>query len=219
MKKFKIDRKKIGLFILYLIIGVILSKVNFARIEGSNTYFTFFDFFAPASAVILGLPLTLVAIFTVKLVMFAIDANTTLALFDIVRFVTPLAAVFYFSNKSKLVNIIPVLAIIGFLIHPVGRQAWPFALLWVIPIMVSFFKNKISYLNALGATFTQHALGGLAFIYLVPSTAEFWLGLIPLVLQERVLIAAGIVVFALLLKEISNLNISDEKKIKLKGLN
>ena len=46
-------------------------------------------------------------------------------------------------------------------------------------------------LNSLGATFTAHAIGSVAFLYALNLPAAVWIGLIPVVFLERGLFAIG----------------------------
>ncbi len=85
----------------------------------------------------------------------------------------------------------PVAAIALFWANPVGRQAWTFALFWIIPI-VAYIKRDILFFRSLGATFTAHAVGGAAWIWGMNLPASVWNGLIPVVAFERISFALGI---------------------------
>lgn len=216
MKKL-FDKKKLALFLGITILGLIFSSINFTKIENSNTYFTIYDFFAPAASGIIGLPLALISLVIVKVTNFALT-GAELQLFDLVRFFTPFAALIYFNKKRNLNLVFPVLAIVGFLAHPIGRQAWVYTLLWVIPIICHFFYDKFSYVRALGATFSQHAIGGLFFIYLIPTSPEFWTTLMPVVINERIIMAMGILTFFILIKEtLKNLSNENTQNVDLES--
>ena len=78
-----------------------------------------------------------------------------------------------------------------FLIHPIGRQAWLYPMLWIIPLIASYGKKRL-ILNSLGATFTAHAVGSTIFLYAFGLTPQVWLGLIQVVLIERGCFTIGI---------------------------
>ena len=97
--------------------------------------------------------------------------------------------------------VVPAAAMILFWVHPEGRQAWYYALYWLIPLAATFFPKRL-ILNALGATFTAHCVGSVAFLYALNLPAAVWTGLIPVVWMERGLMALGIWVFYILFNNI-----------------
>ncbi len=65
---------------------------------------------------------------------------------------------------------------------------------WLIPLAASFLPANL-LARALGATFTAHAIGSVAFLYgLTMMSASAWLALIPVVALERLVFATGICV-------------------------
>ena len=103
-----------------------------------------------------------------------------------------LFAVLYFSRKEKINLIVPALAIVAFIAHPIGRTVWYFSLFWLIPIAAHFFRGQFLFARALGATFTAHAVGGALWIWVFALPAPVWNSLIPVVIAERLLFALGI---------------------------
>ncbi|VVC02258.1 Uncharacterised protein [uncultured archaeon] len=114
---------------------------------------------------------------------------------------------------------IPIAAIVLFCIHPSiwGTAGMLFSLYWVVPLVLAalngpigaWMKQKglmqnglISILRrwgawfgrSLGATLTQHAVGGVLWLYTIPAAQNpaFWLALIPIVAAERLVFATGI---------------------------
>ncbi|MBU4298678.1 hypothetical protein KJ636_01420, partial [Patescibacteria group bacterium] len=157
--------------------------------------FTPLEFFGPTSGMFLGSLPGAVSVFFVKLFS-AIFSEQQFNLTNVIRlFPMVFAAIYFGLNKArksdKLILIIPILAIVLFIAHPEGRQAWFFSLYWLIPI-IAFFKKDRLILNALGSTFTAHAVGSVAFLYAFNLSAPIWLGLIPIVFIERVSFAIGI---------------------------
>ena len=55
-------------------------------------------------------------------------------------------------------------------------------------------------MRSLGATFTAHSVGGAAWIWAFNLPATVWQGLIPIVIQERLLFALGIAASYLVMK-------------------
>lgn len=99
----------------------------------------------------------------------------------------------YFARRSSLVRIgVPLACISLFVAHPVGAQAFLYAALWLIPVMVYPYTEKHVFFTALGSTFTAHAVGSVIWLYAMPATPVFWLALIPVALAERFCFALGI---------------------------
>lgn len=89
---------------------------------------------------------------------------------------------------------LPVLCLVLFVVHPVGAQAWPYALYWLIPVVFCFMRDVV-WARALQASFVAHAVGSVVWLYSGSISAEIWMSLIPIVACERLLIAGGIIVF------------------------
>jgi hypothetical protein len=75
--------------------------------------------------------------------------------------------------------------------NPIGRQAWLYSLIWLIPFFATFGKKRL-ILNSLGATFTAHATGSVIFLYSFGLTPAIWMSLIPIVFIERGVFTIGI---------------------------
>lgn len=85
------------------------------------------------------------------------------------------------------------LSIFLFVIHPIGREAFGYCALWIIPICALFFRLSI-FSRALISTFVTHATGSLITLYTTNMlTPVQWLGIIPIALVERIVFALGIV--------------------------
>ena len=89
--------------------------------------------------------------------------------------------------------LLPLACMVLFAVHPVGGQAFVYALYWLIPIILYFVPHQSLFLTALGSTFIAHAVGSVIWCYTVPMTATMWIGLIPVVALERMLFALGMV--------------------------
>lgn len=190
------NQKKVLFAIIFSIIGFILLQIKFTKLAGSNVSFTVFDFFAPIAGAFLGGPLGIASVLLVNLVNLFVS-KVPVETGSIIRLFPTLFGVYYFSlptakKISAKILIVPVVAMIAFLAHPEGRQAWYFSLFWLIPIL-AFFKRDNLLLRSLGATFTAHAVGGAAWIWAFNLPANVWRGLVPIVIEERLAFALGIV--------------------------
>ena len=183
----------IGIFTLLVLIG---KQVNFSPLVGAdNQFFTLFQFFGPVAGAFLGPLFGVIAVAFAQLIDFFIVGKEA-TLINILRLSPMLFAAYYFGSKKKNLNIIvPLIAIGMFILHPVGREVWFFSLFWTIPIVAKLLPEKYSngiIARSLGATFTAHAVGGAFWVWTIPMTAGQWVALIPVVIYERLLFAAGI---------------------------
>ncbi len=97
--------------------------------------------------------------------------------------------------------IVPLLCMVSFMIHPVGREAYLFILYWFVPIilcLVEIFIPDVSanivsrtMLTAWSSTFVAHALGSVMWLYTMPMDASMWQALIPIVALERCVFATS----------------------------
>ncbi len=193
--KLKENASKILFFALFLVAGLIAMRINFSQLLGApNQFFTLFQFFAPIAGGFLGSTLGAIMVLVTQSVDFVLVGKQA-TLLNVARLFTLVAAAWYFgtSGKQKWAAAIPALAILLFAIHPVGTQVWYFAVMfWSIPILAKFFYSENLLAKSLGATLTAHAVGGVLWLYTLPTTPEFWVGLIPVVAYERLLFAGGI---------------------------
>lgn len=199
MKLNKSITKKGLLFLLIFSILVFAGdRINFSKLIGAeNQFFTLFQFFGPVAGAFLG---PIVGVFSVLIAEVAskIYTHSAFDLVTVLRLTPMLFAAWYFgTRKDKASFLVPIAAIVLFIAHPVGRQVWFFSLFWTIPIIIKLLPKKYNekvFLKSLGATFTAHAVGGAMWNYIVPMTPGAWIALIPIVIYERLLFAAGITV-------------------------
>jgi hypothetical protein len=85
---------------------------------------------------------------------------------------------------------LPFLCMVLFVIHPFGFYAAPYALYWLIPMVIYFSGKKAIFLQALSSTFIAHAVGSVIWLYAKSLPTAVWLELIPVVVFERLLYAA-----------------------------
>lgn len=196
-------RKKLLFFALFSVVGFISLQIPFNKLAGSNVSFTLFDFFAPIAGAFLGPLFGIVSVFAVEVANVWIR-HLPLTQGAIIRLFPTLFAVYYFATIAKRgqkpwILAVPVLAILVFLAHPYGRQVPYYTLFWVIPLIALRFKNNL-YLKSLGATFTAHSIGGAAWIWAFNLKPAVWNSLIPIVIEERLLFAAGISISFIVIK-------------------
>ena len=188
---------KIIFLLAFSIVGFIFLQIPFSKLVGSNVSFTLFDFFGPMAGAFLGPALGIISVFTVEISNLILN-QTPLSTGVVIRLFPMLFAVAYFgllsgkkSENNKWILIVPIIAIALFIAHPIGRTVWYYSLFWTIPIF-AYFKKDWLLARSLGATFTAHAVGGAAWIWAFNLPASVWQGLIPIVIQERLIFALGI---------------------------
>ena len=93
---------------------------------------------------------------------------------------------------AKAVLLVPLLSILAFNVHPIGRTVWYYSLFWLIPLAVWPIRSRFLLARALGSTFTAHAVGGAVWIWAFNLPAAVWVSLIPIVALERSIFALGI---------------------------
>lgn len=202
-------KRNILFIVIFTILGFIALQIPIAQLEGSKAKFMVYDAFAPVAGAFIGSLPGVVAVFLMQFVNFLAHGAVIEDVGTIIRFLPMLFAVLYFARKDKFNLIIPMLAIIAFVIHPIGRTVWYFALFWTIPIIAYFLRDKFLMARALGATFTAHAVGGALWIWFFALPASVWISLIPVVALERSFFALGICVSFIL---VNNLLAFLEKK-------
>ena len=199
MKLKNLFTKKRLIFIAIFTILVLIGKqINFSPLVGAeNQFFTLFQFFGPIAGGFLGAIFGAVAVLFAELIDFFIVGKEA-SLVNILRLTPMIFAAYYFGAKKKNWSVaVPVIAILAFILHPVGREVWFFTLFWTIPIIAKLIPQKYSnnlISKSLGATFAAHAVGGALWIWTIPMTAGQWVALIPIVIYERLLFAGGIAV-------------------------
>jgi len=190
----KETRNKWLFIALFALIGFGAMQVPFSKLLGVESLrFSLFDFYGPIAGAFVGSIWGLVTVVLMQLANWALG-GFSLEVGTLLRFLPVLFAVLYFAKKSSWTLVVPVIAMIVFWINPIGRQAWYFALYWTIPLIVHFWRDKYIFARALGATFTQHSVGGALWVWAITMSPEMWTGLIPIVWKERGLMAIGITI-------------------------
>ena len=199
--------RKIWFSIIFTILGLLAFQVSIDRIIGSSQNFTLFELLGPTGGMFLGPILGAISAFFVR-ALNIIFLKQPLDLLTVIRFLPAMLAAVYFGLKQKKTAVIFPICIALFLLNPIGRQAWMYAMIWLIPFVATFFKKRL-ILNSLGATFTAHAVGSVIFLYSFGLTPAIWVALIPVVFVERGLFTAGIwlscLAFNTILDKLTNL--------------
>jgi len=195
----------LALFALLAFVGL---KIDMFSIQGTGgKAFTLFEFFGPMAGGFLGL--AGVAAVGIAKITAAIAGGTAFTLIDLVKLTPMMFAAYYFWRNGsrgladKLGIAIPALAMLAFWLHPIGQQAWFYALYWTIPIAAKFIPDRILW-RSFGATFTAHAVGSVLFLYTIPTDPMLWIGLIPVVAVERTIFALGITASYLVFTNVLN---------------
>ena len=204
-------KRNIVAILIFTSLGLLALQVPFTQLVGSKAKFTLFDFFGPIATGLIGTLPGVVAVFLMQGLNFLLHGAQVVDAGTIIRFFPMLFAAWYFGKKNIFNLIIPALAMVAFWAHPIGREAWFFALYWLIPIACYFVRARWLLARALGATFTAHAVGGALWLYVFELPANVWIGLIPVVAMERGLFALGIVATYLAFN--NALNFLQERKV------
>jgi len=239
MKRKKLLIAKSFFSILFAAFFMILTKVKLTPILGTKMKFSASVIFGPILSSILGIAPGTFSIIFAHLIGLLIGFYEIKSLSSYFVFLPIITAGIYFARvfKRDRKMVIPcILAILLFILHPIGRKVWFYSLFWTIPIFIATFKRKddilfkhkflVLYAYSLGAAFVDHAVGSVMYLYFFNIPSKFWIQAIPLTIIERLLIAFGIMISYLgvsaCLKSITELAIpttlftKEEEKRKIK---
>lgn len=182
---------------LFTALVLIADSINFAPILGADPAqkqsFTLFQFMGPIAGGFLGAGAGVLSVLLAEIVSFIWLSKEANAL-NLLRLLPMLFAALYFAKYSRnrlFGAFVPLACMALFIIHPIGGQAWYYSLYWLVPGIALLLPEHL-FLRSLGATMTAHSIGSVIWLYSVPTTAEFWVALIPVVAVERLLFALGI---------------------------
>jgi len=217
-----LTKEKLLFLLLFIFVGFFSLQIPVNKLAGSNVSFTLFDFFGPIAGAFIGpvfgvISVLLVEVFTIFV------RHTPLTTGAIVRLFPTLFAAYYFAVFSKkekqnaFILLVPIIAILLFIANPIGRTVWYYSMFWLIPL-IAYFKRNMVFIRSLGATFTAHAVGGAAWIWTFHLPSSVWKGLIPVVIEERLLFGLGIAVSYFAMRYILKFLISKKLLPKLDTL-
>ncbi|MBI2352887.1 hypothetical protein HYV11_01420 [Candidatus Dependentiae bacterium] len=196
--------KRIGFCLLTFCLAIFARWVPLSFIIGSShSFFSWTTIVAPVMAVQLGFWSIFSFLVPSKVI------GMSLGFFLLHRLPIFFSAWVFKSREQLSSIIISSICIVLFVLHPVGKNAWPYALYWIIPSLLALVKYN-AFVRAFQASFVAHAVGSVIWLYVGSITADVWLQLIPIVAYERILMALGMVV----LNEICNRIILLFKKVK-----
>src|SRR5271157_3257965 len=187
------ETRKLAFLALFTILSLVAYELKFSVILGApsqNLSFTFFEFIGPIGAGLFSMGLGIVSVLFVEALNFIVSGST-LNLTAAIMFIPMIFAAFYFGSKSRSRVIVPLICMALFILNPIGMQVWYYSLYWLIPVAAALWKDNL-FLRSLGATFTAHAVGSVAFLYAFSIPAGTWITLIPIVAYERFSFAVGI---------------------------
>jgi hypothetical protein len=185
------ETRKLAFLALFTIISVVAYQFNFSVILGvPSQNFNFFQFIGPIGAGIFSTVLGVVSVLFVEILNFLITGGA-FSTATLIMFFPMIFAAFYFGSKSRSRVIVPLICMALFILNPIGMQVWYYSLYWLIPVAAALWKDRL-FLRSLGATFTAHAVGSVAFLYAFSIPAGTWITLIPIVAYERLSFAIGI---------------------------
>ena len=196
-----IYRSKLLFLLIFVAIGFIALQIPINILAGAKVKFTLFDLFAPISGAFLGSGLGVVGVvvmqaFNLAMHGFAgVQTDSFVKFLATLRFLPLIFGALYFSLKQKnnrLILIVPLLSIIAFNLHPIGKTVWFYSLFWLIPLIVWPIRDRFLIAKSLGSTFCAHAVGGAVWIWAFNLPATVWISLIPVVVLERAIFAFGI---------------------------
>src|SRR3990167_3184909 len=197
-------KSRICFLIFFIVVGYIALQIPVNVLVGAKVKFTLFDLFSPISGAFLGSSLGIFAVVVMQLFNLIIhgftniDNSSILKLAATLRFLPMAFGVWFFAlskkktGNSKLILLIPLLSIMIFNLHPVGRTVWFYSLFWFIPLLAWPLRQRFLVARSLGSTFTAHAIGGAVWIWAFNLPANVWISLIPVVALERGIFALGI---------------------------
>ncbi len=189
------NKKSFYFVTLFAVIGLIALQIPIFKMHGAKAAFTLYDFLSPISGSFIGTIPGMLAVFSVQILNVMLFKSGVWDTASIVRLFPVLFGVWYFSKKDSRVGIIvPLLAMLVFNLHPQGRAAWMYSLYNLIPIVCYALRDRFLFARSLGATFTQHGVGGALWVWTFNMPAAVWISLIPQVAMERLAMAIGIMI-------------------------
>jgi len=190
-----LSAKGLAFVMLFSLAVLAADSMNFSPILGgaTNKSFTLFQFLGPIAGGFLGAGVGALSVLLAEVISF-FWLGKAFNMLNIVLLAPMLFATAYFAmySRGKFAGALVSLACMAaFIAHPIGSQAWIYSLYWLIPTIALILPEHL-FLRSLGSTFTAHSIGSVVWLYAFPSTAAFWLALIPVVAVERLLFASGI---------------------------
>lgn len=188
----------------FTVAGILALQIPLSSIVGSASKFTLFDCLSPIAGAFLGTVPGMISVLFMQLTNLLFHSTPLLDAVSIMRLFPALFATAYFAKKRKINVLVPLLAMLAFNLHPIGRSVFLYSAYWLIPIFCYFWQDRFILARSLGATFTAHAVGSVLWLYAFNLPKTVWLALIPQVALERGVFALGIVLTYLVANNVLN---------------
>jgi len=185
--------KKIVIIIFWGTCIYLSSFFKISFVFGSSKFFlSGLNFIAP----LIGLPVAFLFLFKSFIFSYAVTFGlpTFIAAFswDIMKKVDSKESILLEVLNFILRVLFPLVCMVLFVLHPIGKEAFIYSLYWLIPVFFYFLQNKSVFFMALTSTFLAHCMGSIIWLYTVEMSSGQWLALIPIVAVERLVFACGI---------------------------
>lgn len=191
MRVGQLDSKKLVFLVLFFVLSLASMRLNFIPVYGApGQYLSFFQFFAPIAGGFLGGIPAIITVFAAEVADLFLQSKA-LTPVTIMRLFPVLLGVWFFSRHKPSSGIaVSAIGIAAWLLHPVGREAWFYSLLFLVPLAGGFLLNLAG--RSFGAAYSSFVAGQVLWLYLFPTTAADWASWIPVVILERTSFAIGI---------------------------
>lgn len=185
------DSKKITFLALFFVLALVSIKLSFIPLLGAEGQtVSSFHFIAPIAGGFLGTVPAILTVFAAE-VADVIIWNKALTQTRILLLFPILVGVWFFSRHKRESGLLVTGAGIAlWLLHPVGREAWFYSLLFIVPLVGGMMQNLVG--RSFGAAYSAFVAGQVLWLYFMPTTAAEWVGWIPVVIIERTSFAIGI---------------------------
>ena len=198
-----VEKRKALFLVAFTVLALLAYQLKFSTILGvPSQSFSFFQFLGPIGAGLFSVPLGVASVLVVEIANFALSGQTLDAMTFIRFFPMAFAAVYFGFHlkegkgdtrlRHRAILLVPIACMALFVLHPEGRAAWFYSLFWVIPPVAALWFERSLIARALGATFTAHAVGSVAFLWAFNIPAATWATLVPITAVERGVFALGI---------------------------
>ena len=151
----------------------------------------------PQSAILIGLYYTLRAVLGFYTFTFGIPTLVATANWSATYYDTKMSKSLLRTAKFLLQVFVPLICMVLFVTHPIGKNAVVYSLYWFIPVFLFIYQEFIHsssvFGTALSSTFIAHAVGSVISLYTFSIPASIWISLIPMVAIERLVFAGGTV--------------------------
>ncbi len=180
--------KKACFYLVYTLFLTLVSFLKLSCIEGTKfAFFSLSSCIAPISGFFLG-TMGNSLIFSMRtLITLSLKG---LGIASLCAHMPTLGGTLYLTTQWRVIRMgIPLLCILLFIAHPVGRVIWFYPVYWLPPVLMGYTVPRSIFLRSLASTLTAHAIGSVIWLYSHSTDAFFWHTLFSIVWIERLIIA------------------------------